>query len=186
MQRAVAWAIVAVAISACTTLPPTREFERSYEGRFAVTAAWPDRTENTSGRFVLMVRADGITLDLASPLGNTLARIDTDAAGARMTAAAANGETQRLQGASADALAEQALGWPLPVAGLRDWITGRPMPGHPYATGADGAIEQDGWTIRVLERFEASGTPRHLVFERTATPEAPAVTVRLALDGPSG
>ncbi len=128
-----------------------------------------------------------MTLDLASPFGNTLARIDTDAHGAQMTAPDANGATQRLQGANADALAEQALGWPLPVSGIGDWIIGRPVPDRPYrsAPGNNGAIEQDGWTIRVLERFDSNGAPRRMIFERAATAGSPAVTVRLVLDDPT-
>ena len=48
-----------------------------------------------------------------------------------------------------------------------------------------GTIEQDGWTIRVLDRFGADGAPRRLAFERPAAPYSPAVTVRLVLDAPS-
>jgi outer membrane lipoprotein LolB len=186
MLRIAVQALVVVLLAACTTLAPPREAERVHQGRFAVTASWPDRTENTSGRFSLSVHGDGLTLDLASPLGNTLARIDTDANGARMTAPAANGSMHQLQGPSADALAEQVLGWSLPVSGIGDWIIGRPVPARTYRSMPDSTtIEQDGWMIRVLDRFEGNGVPRRLTFERAAAAPSPAVTVRLVLDDPT-
>lgn len=178
--------LAVVLLAACATLAPPREAQRIHQGRFSVTATWPDRTENTSGRFSLSVHSDGLTLDLASALGNTLARIETDANGARMTAPAANGVMQQVRGPSADALAEQVLGWSLPVSGIADWIVGRPAPARPYRSMPEGAaIEQDGWMIRVLDRFDGNGAPRRLTFERSAEVPSPAVTVRLALDDPA-
>ncbi len=48
---------------------------------------------------------------------------------------------------------EKSLGWPIPVASLRYWVTGRPAPGAPYRLklGSRGLImrlEQQGWTVR--------------------------------------
>jgi outer membrane lipoprotein LolB len=129
-----------------------------------------------------------VTLDLDSPLGSTLARVEVDPQGARLTAPGNHGQRE-VRGANAEALTYEVLGWPLPVAGFRDWIDGRPVPARPAAerTSADGkAFDQDGWTITVLERFdEGRGPPRRLVFER---PEAqgltPAISLRLVLDEP--
>lgn len=185
MRRAVLLVAGAMLAGACSTLTPPREAERVHQGRFAVTANWPDRAENSSGRFALSIHADGLTLDLSSPLGNTLARIDTDANGARLVAPDGNGSLQRLQGPNADALTEQALGWSLPVSGIGDWIVGRPVPVRPYRSVGEGAIEQDGWTIRVLERFGGDSAPRRLSFERPAAAPSPAITLRLVLDEPS-
>ncbi len=176
---------LALLVAACTTFAPVREAERLQQGRFSVTATWPDHSETSSGRFSLAVHGDGLTLDLASPFGNTLARIDTDRGGARLTAPASDGGLQRVQGPNADALAEQVLGWALPVAGIADWIVGRPMPAHPYRAPDGNTIEQDGWTIRVLDRFGADGAPRRLAFERPAAPHGPAVRMQLVLDEPS-
>lgn len=185
MRAAAALAVAGVLLGACTTLAPVREAERVHQGRFALTATWPDRSESSSGRFSLAIHADGVTLDLSSPFGNTLARIDTDRSGARLTAPAAEGELKRLQGPNADALAEQVLGWSLPVSGIGDWIVGRPTPSRPYRTLDSGSIEQDGWVIHVLDRFGVDGAPRRLSFERPATMGSPAVIVRLVLDDPS-
>jgi outer membrane lipoprotein LolB len=186
MVRTAVPALVVVVLAACTTIAPPREAERVHQGRFAVSASWPDRTENTSGRFSLSVHSDGLTLGLASAFGNTLARIDTDTSGAQMIAPAADGVMQRFQGPSVDEIVERVLGWPLPVSGIGDWIVGRPVPARPYRSMPDNAtIEQDGWLIRVLDRFESNGAPRRLTFERAAAAPLPAVTVRLVLDDPT-
>jgi outer membrane lipoprotein LolB len=188
MIRAAALIVTTAVLAACAALPPARVAQRVHEGRFALTATWPDRLENVSGRFSLSIHSDGLTLDLASPLGNTIARIDTDANGARMIAPGSDGAVQRLQGANADALAEKVLGWSLPVSGIGDWIVGRPVAAraHRSTEGEEPRIEQDGWTIRVLERFDGdAGAPRRLAFERAPSAGSPAVTLRLVLDDPA-
>src|SRR3546814_21058437 len=63
----------------------------------------------------------GMELDLANPLGSTLARVEVTPAGA--TLFRSDGTTQ--QARTADALVAQVLGSPIPVEGLRDWLRGR-------------------------------------------------------------
>jgi outer membrane lipoprotein LolB len=96
---------------------------------------------------------------------------------------------QETRGPDADALAEQLLGWRLPVSGLSDWIEGRPAPGRPARVDGDGPrpvlIQQDGWTVRITENFESSGRPRIIVLERAASPIAPGVVLRLVVDDPA-
>jgi outer membrane lipoprotein LolB len=174
-------ALLAVGLlAACATVPRA---ERIVAGRFSVLVAADGRQDSGSGRFTLAVDGEAITLDLASPLGTTLARVEVDARGARLTRSDNEGPRE-VRGASAELLTLEALGWPLPVAGFPDWIAGRPAPGKPVDVLADDAFTQDGWTIRVLERFDG-GAPRRLQIER---PElrgvAPAITLRLVLDGP--
>lgn len=116
------------------------------------------------------LRGDGTRGDLrlASPLGAQLAA-------ARWSPSQAVLETpgRRDTFASLDALAEQALGEALPLAALPDWLDGRPWPGAPSRSLADG-FEQLGWQIdlkRVAERW---------IEARRAEP--PAVTLRVRLD----
>jgi outer membrane lipoprotein LolB len=174
-------------LAACASLPKPQA-QRAYEGRFAVTAVHGGESDHSNGRFALAVRADGVTLDLASPFGNTLARIETTAAAAVLTSIGVAGERQRFEGVNAGELTQRVLGWPLPVAGLGDWIAGRPDPARPAAklpSGADG-FTQDGWTIRVLERLSATGAPRRLSLTRppSADSTGPAIDLRLVLDDP--
>jgi outer membrane lipoprotein LolB len=157
-------------------------------GRFAASAKLDDRQDNLSGRFVLSVHGTSLTLDLASPLGTTLARVETGPQGARLTEPGS--PPRELRGPSAEALAEQALGFALPASGIGDWIVGRPVAQRASNTtlqqGRVSEIEQDGWTIRILERFGTNGLPRRLVFERPAFAASPAIRLQLVLDEPAG
>jgi len=188
MRRALAGIVVgAQLLCACSTTPsPT--VERQYVGRFSVVTTLAGKRDNGSGRFKLAVEGDTIVLDLDTPLGSTLARVEVNPRGARLTSSSDSGPRE-VRGADAEALTNDVLGWPLPVAGFRDWIEGRPVPTKPSTdrtTSAGKGFEQDGWTISVLERFEdGRGTPRRLLLERPETPQpTPAISLRLVLDEP--
>jgi outer membrane lipoprotein LolB len=187
--RTLALVATALWVAACTTLPAVSEGERVHAGRFAATTTLDGRSENTTGRFTLTVGADRLVVDLASAIGTTLARIESGPEGAVLRAAG-NGASE-VRGRDAAALAEQVLGWPMPVAGIGHWIVGRPDPRRPSRaiTDTEGvtAFEQDGWRIEIAEQFE-NGSPRRLVMTRparagtTIAPAAPAVTLRIVLD----
>jgi outer membrane lipoprotein LolB len=176
--------LFAAALAGCAT-PPERTPDRVYTGRFSAVATQAGKTESVSGRFSMELRGDRQRIDLATPLGTTVARIEVGPDGA---SASGPGMEER-RGPDADALAEQLLGWRLPVSGLSDWIEGRPAPGRPARVERDGSrpvlIEQDGWTVRLAETFEASGRPRLMVLERAASPFAPGVVLRLVVDDPA-
>ncbi len=189
-RRGLALGVVAAAVitaGGCASMPSAVAPERVHGGRFAVTSELDGKRDNTSGRFALAVYAEQLVLDLATPVGITLARIELTPAGATLRATAADGSVQQAQGRDGEALAEQLLGMPLPVTGIRDWIVGRAAPARPSTVSADGnAIAQDGWSIRIDERF-AGGAPRRLTLARPARPlpPAPAITLRLVLDEPA-
>lgn len=84
----------AVLLGACASLPPPLPPERSYSGRFAATATLDGRSDSQSGRFVLQTRGAELTLDLATPLGTTLARLQDGPEGARLRAPAPDGRMQ--------------------------------------------------------------------------------------------
>jgi outer membrane lipoprotein LolB len=176
--------LVSFALAGCATAPQAPP-ERSYSGRFSAVASQGDKRDAVSGRFSVEVRGERQSIDLATPLGTTVARVDVGPDGAR----ASGPGMQEVRGPDADALTEQLLGWRLPVTGLADWIEGRPAPGRPARVEREGdrpvLIEQDGWTVRVTERFEASARPRLIVLERPASPLAPGVVLRLVVDPPA-
>src|SRR5512134_1196068 len=190
MRRALAAVLLGAQLAcACSTLAPLPTAERQYLGRFSVATALDGKCDNGSGRFKLAVDGGAVTLDLYSPLGSTLARVEVDSQGARLTAPGNDGPRE-VRGASAEALTYEVLGWPIPVAGFRDWIDGRPAADRPSRERSTDdrtkAFDQDGWTISVLERFdEGRGAPRRLLFERPETPNlAPSISLRLVLDEP--
>lgn len=173
-----------VVVAGCAT-PPATAPERAYTGRFSAVATRVDKRESVSGRFSVEVRGDRQTIDLLTPLGTTVARVEVGPDGAR----ASGPGVQDVRGPDAEALTEQLLGWRLPVSGMPDWIEGRPAPGRPARVERDGTrpvlIEQDGWTVRLQERFEGSDRPRLIVLERAASPLAPGVVLRLIVDEPA-
>ena len=128
-----------------------------------------EQRESVSGRFSLEVRGQQQILELASPLGTTVARFEIEPGGARATGA----RMQEVRGADADALTEQLLGWRLPVSGLADWIEGRPVPQRVAR------IEREGERIVLIEQtagnslvriFESSAHPRRLVLSAPRSP----------------
>lgn len=176
-------AIVAV-LEGCASVTAVAP-DRVYTGRFSAVATQGEKRETVSGRFSVEVRGDRQTIDLATPLGTTVARIEVGPDGAR----ASGPGVQDVRGSDPEALTEQLLGWRLPVSGLSDWIEGRPAPGRPARVERDGGrpvlIEQDGWTVRIAETLENSARPRLIVLERPASPLAPGVVLRLAVDAPA-
>ena len=174
-------------LAGCATSPVAPP-DRSYTGRFSATTlaatAGGEQRQSVSGRFNFEIRGDHQRLELASPLGTMVARIDVEPSGARATGA----QMQDVRGADADALTEQLLGWRLPVTGLSDWIEGRPVAGRPALVDRENgrivAIEQDGWIIRLPEVFDISARPRRLLLERPGASNAPAVDLRLIIDEP--
>lgn len=188
MRRVVAALLATVALlAACTSFAPLVNPERQYAGRFAVVTTLGEKRDSNSGRFKLAVERATTVLDLDTPLGATLARVQVDPRGAHLFSAA-DGGPREVHGANAEALTYEVLGWPVPVDGFRSWIDGRPVAERPSSpAGPDGkAFQQDGWTISVLDRFdEGRGAPRRLVFERPEQAgQIPAITLRLVLDEP--
>lgn len=85
------------------------------------------------------------------PLGQGLARIESDAASARMTLS----DGRRSEAASAAELAESLLGVDAPLARLPRWVTARPAAGAEVrevdAQGRLRRVVDQGWTIEYLD-----------------------------------
>lgn len=183
--RAVMAAMAAAWIlAACATLPPPSAAQHAaqhdYEGRFALAVTGARRQTAWTGRFSLLVGAQDLTLDLLSPLGVTLARIETGSDGARLLVPD-GGRVRIERGADAQSLSRRVLGWSLPVAGLPAWVRGRPAAGRPFrplaANGSTRRFEQDGWVVTV-----DFGTRRRLRMNRPAQDGMPQVNLRVILD----
>ena len=182
-------------LAACAGIPPaaptmpeagvTRAYEQSVDinGRMSVRYNLNGRDEALHGSFEWKQRPDNTRLTLLSPLGQTLAQIMVTPDGATLTQAG----QPPLSAADADALASQALGWPLPVAGLRDWLQGMvTVPGGKrlaLAPGNDGDIvSADGWRLRFPAWEDgAPARPRRIDLARS-TEQAGDVALRLVID----
>jgi outer membrane lipoprotein LolB len=98
---------------------------------------------------------DSDELELASPLGQTLAQLSGSPAGVALRTADGRIETA----SDWQTLTSRGLGWPLPVTGLSYWVQGVPREGAPFVVepgdaGAPGLLRQDGWTV-VYNAFAA-------------------------------
>jgi len=105
------------------------------------------------------------------PLGQGIARIEADAAGARMTLA----DGRRSQAASAAELAGSLLGVDAPFASLPRWVTARPGDGA-QVREVDGQgrlqrVVDGGWTIEYIEYAgdTADALPRKMDIHRGDT-----------------
>jgi len=181
----VACGVVLCAVLAACALPkpaPQAAGDDAYTrvGRFALRVETTGGEQNAvQGGFAW--RDDGRTqqLDLANPLGSTLARVDIDRDGAVLTRA--NGE--QAWAANPDVLLAHTLGRPIPVASLRDWLRGHMNQAQALEVQRDGAghpehFVQDGWQVW-LSRYDTQG-PRLLRLRRQDAGQS--IDVRLVVD----
>lgn len=107
-------------------MAPQRSRLQSFalEGRFSLR----HENQSTAGRLSWRYNGGKDELLLASPFGQGMAEIISDAAGVRLT----TGDGQSYAAVDAEALTQQVLGYPLPLNHLRDWVRGR---------GAEGVFE---------------------------------------------
>lgn len=154
-------------------------FDRT--GRFAVSVEHNDgKRDAVQGGFAWHDGGRELLLDLANPLGSTLARVQVLPGKATMTRS--NGETETA--GSPDGLVDQVLGSPIPVNGLRDWLRGQTgaAPVSDLQKGTDGNIvrfRQAGWQV-ALSRYDSEG-PRLLQLNRSEAGRD--ISVRLVIDG---
>ena len=119
-------------------------------------------------------------LDLASPLGQTIARLSGGPEGVVLRTA----DGRLTTAADWSELTARALEWALPVGGLAFWIQGAPSPGAPFAVepaagGGPIVLRQGGWTI-VYQAFAAD--PAGVSRPARMTLSYPDVELRLAVD----
>jgi len=151
-------------------------------GRFSVRYRQDEQEQAAHGSFQWRQTERRASVTLLSPLGHTMATIELAPGQAMLTLA---GEPPRLA-ADADALASQALGWPLPVSGLRDWLQGcaRLADGSRFiaSPGREQTTTADGWRLSypVWERVGDTSRPKRIDLERQAG--GGDVSMRLVID----
>ncbi|WP_232305121.1 outer membrane lipoprotein LolB [Castellaniella caeni] len=175
LWRLVCVSLLAAGLAACAA--PARiagqgpAFERL--GRFAVNLQ-PVAQAPYAAQGGFSWRDDGRTLrlDLSTPLGSVLARIQVGPGMAVLERADGSRETA----ASPDDLLERLWGHPMPVAGLRDWMRGAPEPGQPVLgaqrdeQGRLTRFQQNGWDVR-LSSYDDQGPRRIRLFRQDAQGE---------------
>jgi outer membrane lipoprotein LolB len=173
--------VASVGVGACALVEPQRPAASdtpfdlvgrvavSFEGRsFSSNVRW----QHARGREEVW---------LMTPLGQTVAHIVSDDAGATLTAA----DQKQYRASSVESLTRQALGWELPLTRLTWWVRGEPVAGSPPASverderGRLTFLDQDGWRIAFVNYppAEQGGQPRRLDLKGAAQ------EIRFLIDG---
>lgn len=154
-------------------------------GRLSVLYQQNGKNEAVHGSFSWSQTTARTQVLLLSPLGQTMATIDVTPTMSTLTQA---NQAPR-SAANVDALADQALGWPLPVAGLRHWLQGfvidagdKPLP---VARTDAATIDNDGWHIQYTSWQNDAGAtsmhPKRIDLERSTAAAGP-VAIRIVID----
>lgn len=131
--------------------------------------------QSLSGQITWQASADSDEVLLSSPLGQGIASINRNALGVTLTRP---GEPM-LAAENVEALTQKALGFSLPLSGLRYWIQAKADPLSPgdVRVNAGGVVEQivqDGWKIDYLQYSE--NRPRKIHVTRQG------LEIRLVID----
>jgi outer membrane lipoprotein LolB len=179
----------AAALFGCAGLPSERGGDTAQAVSFPPVRA----TFQASGRLSLRRATQALTatfrwrhrvtddeIDLASPLGQTVARLTGSSTGVSLRIA----DGRESSAPDWATLTARSLEWALPVDGLVYWIQGAPRPGTPFESerspdGAPSLLRQDGWTI-VYQGFtrDGAGDPR----PSRLTLSYPDIEVRMVVD----
>lgn len=177
--------VFAISLTACSTLEEFSWFkwgetEPEWDGR-------NDRVENirdwsATGRIAVNTdkeawnikmywhqEGDDYQIRLNGPLGS--GAVDITGGPDQVTLRTTDGRT--LSAADPESLLFDAMGWRIPISGLRYWILGRPEAGAPTARlesdteGKLRRLEQSGWDVRYLSyrRVEGVDLPVWLIME---------------------
>jgi outer membrane lipoprotein LolB len=119
-------------------------------------------------------------LMLATPLGQTLAKLDGDPSGVEITLP--DGRVARAS--SWDALTRAELGSPIPVQGLAAWLRGLPHSGSAHAIERDSVgrpeiLRQDGWEVTYAYADAQAQRANRLTLRYAGDP---SIDVRIAVD----
>lgn len=154
------------------------------DGRLSVQYQRNNQDESLHGSFTWRQTAQRNAITLLSPLGQTLATITVEPGSATLTE---SGKAPRTA-SDVDALAAQSLGWPLPVAGLRDWLQGfaTDANGRRFVASpdADSVTTSDGWRLHYVswdDSDPADIRPRRIDLARE-TEQAGDVSIRIVID----
>ena len=143
--------LVVLMLSACSTLMPVRpDASASFDAHGRMSVHYKDlkggKEDTVFGRFEWIEHGTTVDLSLLDPLGQGIATVHAAPGDAILKLA----DGREFRGQSADLLTQQALGYTVPVEGLRSWLVGRSsMPDKTPQPNPDGGLvlQEAGWTI---------------------------------------
>lgn len=144
--------VISLALAGCATAPHVdSDASATFDTHGRLSVHYRDfasgKDDTVFGRFDWIEHGKTVDLSLLDPLGQSIAIVHAEPAHA--TLRLADGRT--FEGNSAEDLTKEALGYTVPIAGLRSWLLGHAdEPSDIPAKDADGAIvlHEMGWTIR--------------------------------------
>jgi outer membrane lipoprotein LolB len=197
--RCVVFALACMLLSGCAGLSssvrqPSVAAEgtsRTYQdvievsGRLSVRFQKDGSEESLHGNFTWQQSSLRTLVTILSPTGQILATIEILPERATLMQA---GQAPR-SASDVDALTAQALGWPFPVAGLRDWLQGFGIDGKGQRFIAGPASAElpfttlDGWRIQYVSWHDEPGSarPKRIDLERS-TVQGGNVSMRIVID----
>lgn len=163
-------------LQACTSTGPISPIgpgAQSFALNGRVSVKHGEETFSGSLDWAADVRRDELLF--SNPLGQGVASLTRSSSGVTLTPAG----KQAIYAETADELTEKALGFRLPLAGLRFWVQGLPDPARPFEstvsdTGGITQLRQDGWVIDYLQYRE--NRPRKIHVTRDG------LEIRLVID----
>lgn len=182
--------------SACSSLPQAttnsaerlHSVSRSYQetihlsGKISVRYEHNNKPQNLPGNFEWEQTGNSLQITLFSPIGQTIAKITQNERGALLEQEG----KMPLQADNLDQLLADALRWPLPVSGMRDWLQGfirQPDGSRTALTASDQTINSDGWNIRYASWHESTNSPKRIDLNRYTT-SAGEVTLNIFIEAP--
>lgn len=138
--------------------PPDGTSVEHYRGRFAVRYEQNGEPRNTYGNFDWQQSGENATVQLLDPLGQTQAIVRENPRSASLELPG----KAPLTGPRLEDVMHDALGFALPVGGLRYWLRMQSAPGSPASIERDPQtqrpthLKQDGWTIDYQAYFDGS------------------------------
>lgn len=186
MRAHLAAASVAVLLilAGCANLPATVT-EQSTPGLdrpFTIDGRLSARrgSDGVAGSFSWLHEPDRDSIDLATPLGQTIARLDGDRGGVRL--ALPDGSVKTAP--DWPSLTERGLGVAIPVEGLAWWIQGVPRAGTSARVerdveGRPAMLRQDGWDVHYRYADDAARRPARVAL---AYPDSPPIDVTIVID----
>lgn len=163
----------------------TRPYQEQLQisGKIHVSYQKDEREQSLPGNFEWQQNRDATDITLLSQLGQTMASIHVDAAGASLQQT-----NQPLRTAdNLDSLLGETLGWPLPVAELRNWLQGyQRLPGGQLAAlppQNNLSLNLEGWQLRYVSWQEEENGQIHpkRIDLRRSTSYAGEVTLRIVI-----
>ena len=179
-------------LSACSTLPTRTEAELENLWLVQQHSLGQFHTWDISGRLAIQTGDQGwhvsfhwqqddvgYHMALSAPLGQETAELQGDAQG--VTLLLADGRT--VTAVDPEELLFKQLGWRVPIAGLRYWVRGLPVPDTMEEHGLDKEgrlrwLDQSGWRISYRDYGDISGKtlPTRIFLDKNG------LKVRLVID----